>query len=56
MAEEQQLSPKDQLIALIRSAIAANTSGDPILIQYANTNLGSLLERIDVTETTEDFE
>lgn len=38
-------------MALIRSHVAASTSGDPILIQYANNNLTNFLNQIEVTVT-----
>ena len=49
MAEQQQITPKQHLSALIRSHVAAATSGDPILQQYAANNLQTFLGQIDVS-------
>jgi len=49
MAEQQQLTPKQHLAALIRSFAAATESKDPILLDFATRNLDSFLGRIDLS-------
>ncbi len=56
MTEQQAPSLKEQLIALIRSTIAASKSEDPILVDFATRNLQSLLDRVDIVELTTETE
>lgn len=46
---QQSLTPKESLLALIRSHVAATLSGDNILQEYAGRNLSNYLEQIEVT-------
>lgn len=50
MTEQQQPTSKEKLVALIRSHVAAATSGDPLLQDFAARNLSGYLEIIEITE------
>ena len=55
----EQLSLKEQMIVLTRSLVAASSTSDRILIEYATQNLQNFLEQVDLvpvaSEDKEEF-